>query len=109
MPYQITAELGTTTQIPWRSVTVTRVSVGTTGTTALPTTALSFRSGVYLWVPGGGGSLRWGTSTDQTFDASTPLAYAGALTWLPISDAVTLVGQSASGTITVTVIEVRPY
>lgn len=106
---QITAELGTIAQVPWRTVTLTRVSVSATGTTALPTTALATRHGLYLWVPGGGGSLRWGTSTGNTFDASSPLAYAGALTYLPFSDQVTLLGQSASGTLTVTVIEVIPF
>lgn len=104
MPSKATVELGSTGALPWRTVTVTRVSVLATGTTALPTTAMAGRYGVYLWVPSGA-SLRWGTSASQTFDASTPLAYAGALTAIPLSDVVTLVGQSASGTITVTVLE----
>lgn len=88
----------------WRDVTITRISVPATGTTALPTTAMPGRSGLWVWVPGGGGSLRWGES-GNTFDASTPLAYAGAITAIPITDDVLLYGQSASGTITVTIIE----
>jgi len=90
---------------PIKSARIMRVTVPASGTTLLPTTALANRSGLYLWVPGGGGSLRWGTSAEDTFDASTPLAYAGALTQLPFTDQILLRGQSASGTLTVTLIE----
>lgn len=91
----------------WKAVTITRVSVPATGTTALPTTAMPNRSGLWVWVPGSGGSLRWGTASTQTFDASTPLAYAGAITPIPLTDQVGLFGQSDSGTITTTIIEFR--
>ena len=89
---------------PWKSIQITRVSVPASGTTLLPTTPLANRAGVYIWVPGTGESLRWGLA-DSTFDTSSPLAYAGAITPLPLTDQIALVGQSVSGTIVCTIIE----
>jgi len=88
----------------WKDVTITRVTVPAAGTTPLPATNMPNRSGMWIWVPGTGASMRWGESGD-TFDASTPLAYAGAITPIPVTDQVSIVGQSASGTLTVTVLE----
>ena len=86
---------------PWTSFLRTLVSVATPAT-ALPTTALAHRRGAYLFNAGTAnvflGDSAVGTSNEVTLFPSQGL-------FLPLSDAVTLYGRVASGTVSVVIWE----
>lgn len=78
----------------WASLRITAVSVGTTAT-AIPTTALANRKGIWVFNPSGSGqTLLVGDSTIT--GTNNAEIFPGASVPFPMTDGMTLYGRAAA-------------